>query len=60
MEESGVFSLCLATFQHHRPFWESDVVPAALPAHAQANDGIKTLQANCGLIKVNWCFYWRE
>ena len=34
----------------------SDEVPAALPSHAQAHDGVKTVRANCGLIKVNWCF----
>lgn len=50
----------LATFQHHRPFGESDVLPVGLPSHAEANDGVKTLRANCGLIKVNWCFHWCE
>lgn len=44
MEEPGVFSLCLTTFQHHRSFWESDEAPALLPSHTQANDGVKTLQ----------------
>lgn len=44
MEASGVFSLRLATFQHHRSFWESGVVPALLPSHIQANDGVKTLR----------------
>lgn len=44
MEELSIFSLCLATFQHYRSFWESDAVPNTLPSKPRANDGVKTLR----------------